>query len=247
MPSAPNTSTDQLILCKHNYRIAVERTAIAAFIDMLQLYLTPTTVNSRKVLAGLDLIGAPFELQTIDFEHEEHKSEAFLQINPNGTVPAATDGDLALSESNAIMMYAADCMPDGSTAYPQSLQQRADANRWLLWEASVWFPTNYVFLTENVFKDSDPDQAVIAAETPRWHKNAAILDARLAKTGKWMLGDVPTIVDIAIAAPMHLMDLQRLPIDDHPNLKRWWAHLIKLPCWQKTQVAVDQMLAEDEA
>jgi glutathione S-transferase len=68
---------------------------------MLQVYLDPCTVNSRKVLAGLDLLGSHYELKHVDYFTGAHKRPEFLAINPNGAVPAAVDGDLALSESNA--------------------------------------------------------------------------------------------------------------------------------------------------
>jgi hypothetical protein len=32
--------------------------------------------------------------------------------------------------------------------YPKDLKQRADINRWLLWEASTWFPSCYTYLVE---------------------------------------------------------------------------------------------------
>lgn len=44
-----------------------------------------------------------------------------------------------------------------------------------------------------------------------------------------------TIADIAVAAPMHLHKASRLPVDQHPNLKRWMTQIEKLPAWQKTQ------------
>jgi glutathione S-transferase len=41
---------------------------------------------------------------------------------------------------------------------------------------------------------------------------------------------------------MHLRKWQRLPLDDHANLKRWMADVERLPCWPKTQGAVEQAL-----
>src|SRR5438270_852407 len=59
----------------------------------------------------------------------------------------------------------------------------------------------------------------------------------------YLTGDDISIADIAVAAPMHLHAAQRLPLDDHPNLKRWMTEGIEnLPCWQKTQAAVDKVL-----
>ena len=210
---------------------------------MLQVYLDPCTVNCRKLLAGLELLGAAYEINHVDYFAGAHKKPEFLAINPNGALPAATDGDLVLSESNAILQYAAD-VGGSDTYYPTDLRQRADINRWLLWETSTWFPSCYTYLVEYVVKPllkAEPDEAVIAKEAPNWHRLAGILDARLAKS-TWLVGDDVTIADIAVAAPMHLHKLQRLPLADHPNLQRWMADVERLPCWQKTQAAVDRAL-----
>src|SRR2546423_14340078 len=88
---------------------------------VLQVYLDPCTVNSRKVLAGLDLLGTQYELNHVDYFTGAHKRPEFLAINPNGALPAAVDGDLALSESNAILQYAADLMKGSYQHYPKDL------------------------------------------------------------------------------------------------------------------------------
>jgi hypothetical protein len=41
---------------------------------------------------------------------------------------------------------------------------------------------------------------------------------------------------------MHVHKWQRLRVNDHLNLKRWIADVEQLPCWQKTQGAVEQAL-----
>jgi glutathione S-transferase len=210
---------------------------------MLQVYLDPCTVNSRKVLAGLDLLGTPFELKHVDYLAGGHKRPDFLAINPNGALPAAMDGDFALSESNAILQYAAD-LSGAEMHYPSDLRRRADVNRWLLWEGSTWFPSCYTYLVEYVVKplmSAPPDEAIIDKEAPNWHRLAGILDARLARSD-WLVGDAVTIADIAVAAPMHLHKWQRLPLSDHPNLERWMADVEELACWKKTQGAVNQAL-----
>ena len=204
----------------------------------MQIYADPITVNCRKVLAGLDFLGAPFERVHVDYFKAEQKEPAYTALNPNASVPALKDGDFVLWESNAILQYVADKLGRDS-AYPRELQARADINRWLLWESSSWFPSCYVFLVENCVKPllgAQPDPAVLDAQAAQFHKLAAILDARLAGQA-WIAGDQPTIADIALAAPMHLHAEQRLPLADHPHLKRWMTEQVEaLPCWQKTYV-----------
>ena len=204
----------------------------------MKIYADPISVNCRKVLAGLDLLGAPFELVHVDYFKGEHKEPAYTSINPNGSIPAMVDGDLVLWESNAILQYAADKMGN-EACYPKDLKTRADINRWLLWETSSWFPSCYVFLVENCVKPllgAQPDPAVLDAQAAQFHKLAGILDARL-QGNRWIAGTGPTIADIALAAPMHLHGWQRLPLADHPNLKRWMTERVEgLPSWNKTWV-----------
>jgi glutathione S-transferase len=190
---------------------------------MLQVYLDARTVNSREVLAELDLLGTQYELKHVDYFTGAHKRLEFLAINPNGAVPAAVGGDLALSESNATLQYAAD-LKGTDKHYPKDLKRRADINRWLFWEGSTWFPSCYTYLVEYVVKpllNDKPDETIIDKAAPNWHRLAGILDARLA-TSKWLADDNVTIADIAVAAPMHVHKWQRLLLDDHPNRKRGW-------------------------
>ncbi|KAL5113545.1 hypothetical protein ACEQ8H_008584 [Pleosporales sp. CAS-2024a] len=204
----------------------------------------PCTINSRKVLAGLEEMQADYQQNYINYFTSEHKSEEFAKINPHKTVPAATDGDLTLTESNAILVYAAE--KSGSSMYPKDVKQRANVNRWLLWEASSWFPTCYVYLVQNVvvpnLMKGTPDQKAIDAESDKFHQSAGILDAQLSKT-KWIAGDHLTVADIAIAAPMHLYKEQKLPLENYPNLKHWMENGIEqLDSWKATAAPVEKAL-----
>lgn len=210
----------------------------------IQVYCDPCTVNSRKVLAGLEQIGADYNQNYINYFTGEHKSEKFMKINPCATVPAATDDDLVLTESNAILQYAAD-KTGNESMYPKDLKKRADINRWLLWEASSWFPICYVYLVENVVKPllkGSPDQKALDAESEKFHRGAGMLEERLSKSS-WLAGDHVTIADIAVAAPMHLAEASKLPLDKYPNVQRWLTKNVEqLDSWKKTQGAVDKAL-----
>lgn len=204
----------------------------------MKLHADPITVNCRKVVAGLDLIGAPYDLVHVDYFKAEQRSPAYVALNPNASLPTLVDGDLVLWESNAILQYAADKLGNAQ-AYPTDLRSRADVNRWLFWECAHWFPSCYVYLVENCVKpllQADPDPAVLAAQDANFHKLAGILDARLA-TSAFISGDHPTIADIAVASAMHLHPFQRLPLDPHKHLTAWMVERIEpLPCWDRSFV-----------
>ena len=204
----------------------------------MEVYADPITVNCRKVLAGLQLMGVEYTLNKIDYFQGEQKSPAYIAINPNASLPAMRDGDLTLWESNAILQYAAD--RNGKAAfYPNEPTVRADVNRWLFWECAHWFPSCYVFLVENCVKPllgSKADPEILEKETPNFHKLAGILDTRLAHT-KWICGNNPTIADISVASAIHLREWQQLPLTVHKNLVRWIQDGVEqLPCWKNTMV-----------
>ena len=205
----------------------------------MEIHADPITINCRKVLAGLQLMGAPYKLVHVDYFKGAQKEMPYVGLNPNASVPAMRDGDFELWESNAILMYAGD-KTGNERAYPRDLRTRADINRWLLWESSSWFPACYVYLVENCVKPllgGEADQNVLDAHNAQFHKLAAILNARLAKH-QWVAGtEHPTIADIALAAPLHLHGWQRVPLEQHVHISRWLLEGIeKLPCWQDTHV-----------
>ena len=204
----------------------------------MEIIADPITVNCRKVLAGLKLIGADYTLNKVDYFKGEQKSPEVVAINPNATIPVMRDGDLILWESNSILQYAADKVGNAS-AYPTDLNTRADVNRWLLWECSAWFSTCYIHLVENCVKPllgAETDPVVLDGEAPNFHKLAGIMDARLSGSA-YLCGDQPTIADVALAAPMHLHGWAKLPLGDHPNVVRWMTEGIETqPWWKATHV-----------
>lgn len=215
----------------------------------IQIYCDPCTVNSRKVLAGLKQMNADYNHVFINYVTGEHKSEEFAKINPLKTVPVATDGHFTLTESNAILQYAAD-KSGAESMYPKDLKRRADVNRWLFWEASSWFPACYVYLMENAVKSlmgGEPDQKAIDAASAKFHTCASVLEARLSKN-KWLTGDDVTIADIAVAAAMPVPQAMMLPLENYPNVKRSLAEEVQqLQSWKNTQGAVDKALLPNQS
>ncbi|KAJ4382235.1 hypothetical protein N0V86_002568 [Didymella sp. IMI 355093] len=210
----------------------------------IQVYCDPCTVNSRKVLAGLEQMKVDYNQNFINYFTGQHKSEEYKKINPHATVPSATDGDLTITESNAILQYAAD-VSGAESMYPKDLKKRALVNKWLLWEACQWFPSCYIYLVEYVVKpllQAEPDQKVIDGESERFNTLAGVLNDQLSKT-KWLTGDNVTIADFAVAAPMHLYEASCFPLENYPYLKRWMTDgMEQLDSWKNTQGPVNKAL-----
>ena len=77
---------------------------------MIDLY-TASTPNGWKVSITLEELNLPYNIIPIDLIKGEQKESSFLEINPNGRIPAIVDrseNDLAVFESGAIMIYLAE-------------------------------------------------------------------------------------------------------------------------------------------
>lgn len=74
---------------------------------MIDLYAAGTSDGMRARIA-LEECGLPYTLRPIALEKAEHKTAAFLAMNPNGQIPVIVDRDgpggkpLTLSQSTAI-------------------------------------------------------------------------------------------------------------------------------------------------
>lgn len=77
---------------------------------------------------ALEWMEQPYELEEVAFE--ELKSPNFLALNPLGSVPVFIDEGFVLTQCVAILEYLYEKYP-GSGLLGDTLQERADARRWL--------------------------------------------------------------------------------------------------------------------
>jgi GST-like protein len=160
---------------------------------MLKLYYHPSP-NPLKVALYLEECGVPYELVPVDTRKGEQHAPAFLAINPNGKTPALTDGDIAVSDSNAILLYLAE--RTGQFLPPNTPAARAQMLSWLMFVATGIGP----YCGQAVhFKHVAPEPKAYAVNryTFEAERHWNIVEAHLA--GKqWMLGDTYTLVDMAV-------------------------------------------------
>ena len=77
---------------------------------MIDLY-TAGTSNGVRARIALEECGLPYTLHPIALDKGEHKTAAFLAMNPNGQIPVIVNRDgpegkpLTLAQSTAILIY----------------------------------------------------------------------------------------------------------------------------------------------
>lgn len=170
---------------------------------MLKVLGRVTSINVRKVLWALDELGQAYDREDWGLPLRDPKVPEFLALNPNGQVPVLVDGDFAMWESNAILIYLAE--KDGTgKLLPADLQLRARVLQWLGWQVSDLNPSwmyAIMALMRKVPGYDDPER--IAESMNRWTARMDILEAQLARGEGFVAGAQFTIADIAMALSLH--------------------------------------------
>src|SRR3546814_9228837 len=71
----------------------------------MKLYYHPLSGHSHRARLFLSLIGQPAELIEVDLAQRAHKQPDFMKLNAFGQVPVLVDGDIAVADQNAILVY----------------------------------------------------------------------------------------------------------------------------------------------
>ena len=148
--------------------------------------------NPMKVALLLEELALPYEPIPVDGRKGEQFAPDYLAVNPNGKVPAVIDGDTAVFDSNAILLYLA----EKTGRFLPEPSQRGELLSWLMFVASGIGPYSGQAVHFRHYAPEPKEYAVnrYDFEVERHYK---ILDARLANQ-PFMLGSSYTIVDMAL-------------------------------------------------
>jgi glutathione S-transferase len=105
----------------------------------LTLYHNPMS-RGRIAHWMLEEIGVPYTVKLLDFEKQEHKSAAYLAINPMGKVPTIVHGKTVVTEAAAVCAYLADAFPAAKLAPAIDDPARGTYYRWLFFGAACVEP-----------------------------------------------------------------------------------------------------------
>ena len=194
---------------------------------MLRLWGRLSSINVRKVVLCAQVLELPFERIDAGLSYGVVNTPDYRAKNPNGLVPLLEDSDFTLWESNAIVRYL--CAREASPLYPQDLQRRADAERWMDWQQTTLNPAGSPGFKQLIrTPEAQRDPAVIAASVAATEPLFAQLDEHLSRQ-PFMAGDALTMADIPIACEVHRWWGLPQPRPAWPHLERWYAQWLAMP------------------
>ncbi|MGE3724900.1 MAG: glutathione S-transferase family protein [Candidatus Sericytochromatia bacterium] len=156
----------------------------------MKLYYNP---RSRASIAKwlLDEFQVAYELVPIDFEKKEHKTPAFLEINPAGKLPALLDDGQKIFETVAIGLYLAEKYPEAGLAPPLGSAERGR------------FLSLMVFATSQLEPAMGDSLLKVETSVYRGWNDFANCEALIAQEigeGPYLFGEQFTVADILIGS-----------------------------------------------
>lgn len=203
---------------------------------MITIYGSPKS-SSGRCFWTLEEIGVEYKVKPIDFKEKEHKSDAFLKINPNGKVPALTDGNFTIWESMAINMYL--CEKYKPELLGNTPEQRGHTYQWSIWAVGdLQTPLIENFIQLVFVPEAHRDQNKIDKNLEKLPALFETLDHSLS-TSKYLAGNEFTLADLNTASVVLVSEYIKYDLSKYKHLTRWFASIKDRSSFQKYQQLCD--------
>ena len=158
---------------------------------MYKLYGSPKN-RAGRIMWMLEELGAEYEIIAAAPHSDEINA-----VNPTGKLPALVDGDVAVFDSTAIMMYLAD--KHGKMTYPVGSPERARLMSILCFaidavEQPLWTMAKHAFVLP---EDVRLGEAIHPACHAEWSKAMVALE-KIIGDGPFAMGEDFTIADVTL-------------------------------------------------
>ena len=198
---------------------------------MLKFWGRMSSINVKKVVWAAQELGLAFERTDAGLHFGLTKTPGYLGMNPNALVPVMDDGGFLLWESNVIVRYLCAKHSFGNL-YPQDLQQRFNAERWMDWQQTAINPAGRDAFIQWVrtpleLRHNDLIARSLSATAPK----LAMLDRHLAQTA-FMAGGQFSMADIPLGCEIQRwwgLPHEHSPRTAYPAIERWYALLKARP------------------
>ena len=199
------------------------------------------TSATYRVRVAFNLKGVQPQEHNVNIDAAEHRSDAFLKINPMGAIPALVDhgpgqSPTPLTQSLAILEFLDETYP-APALLPADAHGRARVRSL----AEMLAADTHPLLTPRVKKYLTTagkfDDAAWRAWQIHWFSTGLqALEQRLAtesETGTFCHGDAPTLADICLASIIVVMRIFKIEVTDIPTVHRIMAACEQLEAFAK--------------
>ncbi len=203
----------------------------------VRIHHFPKSGHAHRALVFAKLAGIAHEAVLVDLAAGEHKTPDFLAMNPNGQVPVLEDGDAVISDSNAILVYLArKYAPDW---IPSDAIGEANVQQWMTLAAGEIAFGSCAARLITVFGAPLDEDFAAATAAKAMQKLEFGLDGR-----DWLVGDQPTIADVAAYSYTAHAPEGNISLAPYPNVRAWIARFEALTGFQAMPATAVGLAAE---
>jgi glutathione S-transferase len=190
--------------------------------DEIVFYHNP---RSRSQMAHwmLEEVGAPYRIAPVSFDKNEHKSPAFLALNPMGKLPTIVHRGTVVTETAAIIAYLADAFPKAGLAPAPDDPSRGAYYRWLFFAAG---PVEASVTAKSLGLLAPADKKTMAGYGS-FEETIDALESALAP-GPYICGDQFTAADVYVGAQIG-WGMMFGTIEKRPAFEAYFARLQARP------------------
>jgi glutathione S-transferase len=199
---------------------------------MYTLYYSPGTASLVVHLALLE-IGGPYRLELVDFNKQAQRSEAYLRLNPQGTVPTLLIDGQPYAESVALLMMLADRHPEARLAPAPGSAARNEWYQWLVFLGNALGATYRFWFYPPELGGDEHTPAVRAKLQSRIEAVWDRLDGQLTARGPYLLGSELSAADLLLLMYMRWSRNMPRTALEWPALKDFATRMRARPSWQK--------------
>ena len=200
---------------------------------MIDLYAAGTS-NGVRARIALEECGLPYTLHLIALDKGEHKTAAFLAMNPQGQIPVIVDRDgpggrtLTLAQSTAILIY---CAEKSGRFMPQDRAARAAVLQALMSGSTDVTP--YFGAASALTRLKEPHPPAVQLLKDRLRAMFKVWDDTFA-TRRQCAGDEVSIADLSLY-PGYWRVKGAMPevVDGFADLSRWAEAMAARPAIQR--------------
>lgn len=188
----------------------------------ITLYNYVLSGNCYKVRLLASLLDVQINCVAVDFHPgKEHQTEAMLKLNPAGTLPIFTVDDLVLTETQAMLVWLAQHHDETDCWWPvNDGEQLVGVIQWLGFSSRLTATVGELRLHSMLNKDINV-QAVTAGSQKALRELESHLTEQRLRGCQWLVGNNPTIADIACFPYTALSPDAGIEHDAYPVLRRW--------------------------
>ena len=193
---------------------------------MLKLHGLEISGNTYKIKLLLHLLELKYQFVEIDIKNNQHKSNAFLQLNPRGEFPVLEDDSDVIWDSQAILVYIArkyGSKHNRNNWYPENATELAHITQWLTVANNDIFHT--LGKARSMIKFGHEGDLVLlqkqGVNVLQW------INKHLSNK-QWLATDKPSIADIACYPYIALCEEGDISLDVYPEIHNWFERIQQL-------------------